>query len=133
MKLQDEEGHHDCEETVAQRFDPIFADFKCCRFGAHGIADWLLGPTRCDRTASRTGVRLFEYSAELNVQLFDCGGVRRINYLVGVVVHLLAAVRAGHLLVCHGRPLHYGALGLLITHNNSAKFSKVFVVRDLCR
>jgi hypothetical protein len=110
MKLQDEEGHHDGEDTVAQRLDPIFADFKGWRFSAHGIADWLLGLTRCNRAASWTGVRLFEYTTELDVQLFDFGGVRRINYLVGVVVHLVAAVRAGHLLVCHRRPLHYGAL-----------------------
>jgi hypothetical protein len=40
MNFQDKQGHDDGEYAIAQRFDPVFADFENSCFAAHSSSSW---------------------------------------------------------------------------------------------
>jgi hypothetical protein len=50
VNFQDKQGHDDGEYAIAQRFDPVFADFEGCGVKFHGIYT-----ARLDSTAPHPG------------------------------------------------------------------------------
>src|SRR5262245_51559546 len=74
------------------------------------MAPLLFGDPRCDVAAARTAMRLCDHAAQGRVDpglLVSLGG---INQLVGVVIHLDAALRADHFVGCHSLPpINYSA------------------------
>lgn len=87
-----------------QSFNPVLTDFsgrhvKLIRRFPRFVA--LLRRARFDSPASRTAVSFFDNSAEIGIHLLSVIPASRIDQLVGVMVHLVAALGTDQFKVCH--------------------------------
>jgi hypothetical protein len=91
------------------RFLPISKDAALLVIGDLPLLN-SFGTARFYSAASRAGMGLLDRAAQVEVRWMELAGLRRVDELVGVVVHLAAALWTDHFAVCHW--------GLLFNHRS---------------
>ena len=100
VKLQSSRG----ECAIAQSFNPVLTNFKGCHaklIRRLSRFDALLRRARFDSPASRTAVSFFDNAAQVGIHRLRVIPASRIDQLVGMRVHLVAAFGTDQFTVCH--------------------------------